>query len=246
MSKDVNIVLCSGRLGKDVDIRRTPRGISVCTFTLASTRSVNTSNGDPQREETTWIPFVAWDKVAELAGRFLRKGFHVTLQGRLTNNEWTDNNTGEKRSRLEVTIEQIYFTPGQWQPNDTVDVSRDDNDNDNRPSTANHKGNTHSNANAHAHADATLNPHPDPDLAQTLTRNIETTPLAAKPLASTNGQHNTKSKDKDKDTGAPSMELSQPHPSLKKGTGPLGQAAPTTTTTPHPITKKSYTSANAV
>ncbi|NWJ96643.1 MAG: single-stranded DNA-binding protein [Chloroflexi bacterium] len=106
MAKDLNKVMITGRLGKDVDLRVTPNGNSVATFSVASGRNVK--DGDGWKEQTEWFRVVAWEKLAENCSNLLKKGSHVFIEGRLQTREWQDKE-GQKRYSTEVIATDMYM-----------------------------------------------------------------------------------------------------------------------------------------
>ena len=105
MSRDINKVMVSGRLGRDVELRITPSGSSVATFSVASSRS--SKQGDGQfKEQTEWFRVVAWEKLAETCASFLKKGSHVFIEGRLQTRDWTDPQ-GQKHQTTEVIASEM-------------------------------------------------------------------------------------------------------------------------------------------
>jgi len=107
MAKDLNKVMMTGRLGKDVELRVTPSGSSVATFSVASGRAAKQQDGNYQ-DQTEWFRVVAWDKLAEICANFLKKGSHVYIEGRLQTREWQDN-TGQKRYSTEVIASDMMM-----------------------------------------------------------------------------------------------------------------------------------------
>ena len=87
MSEGLNKVVLIGNVGGDVELRYTPGGKSVTSFRLATTRAWITSWGE-RHEQTEWFTVVAWDKLAEICSRFLRKGRCVYIEGRSCNRAW--------------------------------------------------------------------------------------------------------------------------------------------------------------
>ncbi len=114
MAKDFNKVMFSGRLGKDVDLRITPNGRSVATFSVASSRNIK--DGDGYKEQTEWFRVVAWEKLADTCANFLKKGSHVFIEGRLQTRDWQDNE-GQKRQTSEVIASDMYML-GKREDND--------------------------------------------------------------------------------------------------------------------------------
>src|SRR5215210_2289939 len=106
MAKDLNKVMFSGRLGRDVELRITPNGRSVATFSVASSRNIK--DGDSFKEQTEWFRVVAWEKLAETCSNYLKKGSHVLIEGRIQTREWQDNE-GQKRQTTEVIATEMYM-----------------------------------------------------------------------------------------------------------------------------------------
>lgn len=100
MSKDLNKVLLTGRLGRDTELRVTPGGNPVATFSVASNRPVKQADGS-WTDQTEWFRVVAWDKLAERCAEQLTKGRHVLIEGRLQTRDWVDRQ-GQKRFTTEV------------------------------------------------------------------------------------------------------------------------------------------------
>jgi single-strand DNA-binding protein len=96
----INLVVVTGRLGKDPEIRSTSSGKSVTSFSLA----VDEGYGD--KKSTLWVYCEAWDKTAEAIGRLVTKGSRVTVQGSLREDSWTDND-GNKKSRTKIVAQKV-------------------------------------------------------------------------------------------------------------------------------------------
>jgi single-strand DNA-binding protein len=96
----VNKVILLGNLGADPELRYTPSGRGVVNFNIATSRTWNNKDGEKQ-EETEWHRIVAWDKLAEICGEYLKKGSQVYIEGRLQTRSWEDKN-GIKRYTTEA------------------------------------------------------------------------------------------------------------------------------------------------
>ncbi len=112
MSKDLNKVMLSGRLGKDVEFKYLTSGMAIATFSVASGRRVK--EGDAYRDQTEWFRVVAWDKLGETCNNLLHKGSHVMIEGRLQTRDWVDNQ-GQKRYSTEVIANDMYILEGKRQ-----------------------------------------------------------------------------------------------------------------------------------
>ena len=108
----VNKVILIGNLGRDPEVRSTPSGQPVASFTMATSRRWRDKNGQKQ-EQTEWHQVVVWGKQAEIAGQYLTKGKQIYLEGRLQTRSWDDRQTGEKRYRTEVICENFQMLGSQ-------------------------------------------------------------------------------------------------------------------------------------
>ncbi len=101
----VNKVILIGNLGKDPEIRHTPGGAAVANFSIATNEAWN--NRDGQREERTeWHRVVAFGKLAEICGQYLKKGKQVYIEGRLQTRAWDDRD-GNKRTTTEIVASSM-------------------------------------------------------------------------------------------------------------------------------------------
>ena len=89
MSRGLNKVQIIGHLGKEPEMRYTPSGKPVTTFTVAVSRSWNTLDGE-RHNETEWFNVVAWGNLAEICNQYLTKGQQVYIEGRLQTRGWED------------------------------------------------------------------------------------------------------------------------------------------------------------
>ncbi|GAB4499097.1 MAG: single-stranded DNA-binding protein [Anaerolineales bacterium] len=107
MSRSLNKVMIIGRLGRDPEMRYTPSGRPVTTFSVATSRSWNTSEGE-RRTETEWFNVVAWSSLAEICKEYLKKGQQVYIEGRLQTRYW-DDNEGNKHSSVEIVASEMII-----------------------------------------------------------------------------------------------------------------------------------------
>ncbi|MCX5757569.1 MAG: single-stranded DNA-binding protein [Candidatus Hydrogenedentes bacterium] len=103
---DLNRVILVGRLTRDPELKYTPAGLAVCKMGLAVSRFYKGKDGE-KREDTTFVDLTVWEKTAEYCGQRLRKGRPVIVEGRLRSDTWDDKTTGQKRSKLEITVQRI-------------------------------------------------------------------------------------------------------------------------------------------
>ncbi|MCX5694387.1 MAG: single-stranded DNA-binding protein [Candidatus Omnitrophica bacterium] len=108
-----NKVLLMGNLTKDPELRYTPQGTAVANLRLAVNRKYR-SKDQELKEEVCFITAVVWNKQAETCNQYLHKGSSIFVEGRLQSRSWEDN-TGAKRSVIEVRAERVQFmgAPGQ-------------------------------------------------------------------------------------------------------------------------------------
>ncbi len=104
----VNKVFLIGNLGRDPEVRSTPSGQPVASFSVATSRRWRDRDGNRQ-EQTEWHNVVCWGKLAEVAGQYLTKGKQVFVEGRLQTRSWDDKNSGEKRYKTEVICENFQM-----------------------------------------------------------------------------------------------------------------------------------------
>ena len=104
----VNKVILIGNLGRDPEVRYTPSGSAVCNVALATSRKwKDKASGDTQ-EETEWHRVVFFDRLAEIAGEYLKKGKPAYVEGRLRTRKWTDKDGAEKYA-TEIVVEQLQL-----------------------------------------------------------------------------------------------------------------------------------------
>lgn len=103
--------IITGNLTRDPELRTTPNGASVCSFSVAVNRVYRDSNGE-QKEDVSFIDCSAWGKLGEMISQYAKKGTGVLVSGRLDQRSWEDKTTGGKRSRVEIVVEDFNFTGG--------------------------------------------------------------------------------------------------------------------------------------
>jgi single-strand DNA-binding protein len=103
----VNKAILIGRLGQDPELKYTPNGRAVCSFSLATSERWTDQEGQ-KNESTTWHNIVAWGKQAEIMKEYLRKGREVYIEGRIDNRSYEDKE-GIKRYRSEVVVQRFQF-----------------------------------------------------------------------------------------------------------------------------------------
>ncbi|MBZ5646588.1 MAG: single-stranded DNA-binding protein [Acidobacteriia bacterium] len=111
MAKSVNKVILIGNLGKDPEVKYTPNGTAVAKFSLATNERYKDKEGNWQ-DRTEWHNITAWQRTAEIAGEYLKKGRTVYIEGRLRTDSWEDKNTHEKKYRTEIVVENLVLLGG--------------------------------------------------------------------------------------------------------------------------------------
>jgi len=107
MSRGLNKVMIIGNLGRDPEMRYTPSGRPVTTFSVATSRTWNTADGE-KRVETEWFNIVAWSNLAEICKQYLTKGQQVYIEGRLQTRHWEDSD-GNKHTSVEVVASEMIM-----------------------------------------------------------------------------------------------------------------------------------------
>jgi single-strand DNA-binding protein len=107
MSRGLNKVMLIGHLGRDPEMRFTPSGRPVTSFSLATNRTWNTSDGE-RHSETEWFNIVTWGNLAEICKQHLIKGQQVYIEGRLQTRRW-DDKEGNKHTTTEVVASEMLI-----------------------------------------------------------------------------------------------------------------------------------------
>ncbi|MBP1572080.1 MAG: single-stranded DNA-binding protein [Oscillospiraceae bacterium] len=102
----MNVVCLVGRLTADPELRQTPNGTNVCSFSVAVNRAYSGANGERQ---TDFINCVAWRQTAEFISRYFRKGQNIGLSGSIQTRTYQDKDTGKNRTAFDVVINNAYF-----------------------------------------------------------------------------------------------------------------------------------------
>jgi single-strand DNA-binding protein len=102
-----NKIIVVGNLGRDPELRYTPQGVAVCSFTMATNEKRRDKSGDLQ-DVTTWFKITLWREKAENAAKYLTKGSSVYIEGRLRIEEWTDRENNN-RYTLDVQATEMQF-----------------------------------------------------------------------------------------------------------------------------------------
>ena len=108
----INKVILIGNLGRDPEVRYTPNGAAVCNVSVATTRNWKDKNSGEKVEETEWHRVVFYDRLAEIAGEYLKKGRPVYVEGRLKTRKWQDKD-GKDNYTTEIVAEQMQLLGGR-------------------------------------------------------------------------------------------------------------------------------------
>ncbi|MAK55457.1 MAG: single-stranded DNA-binding protein [Pusillimonas sp.] len=109
----VNKVILVGNLGRDPEVRYSPDGVAICNISLATTSQWKDRNSGEKREETEWHRVVFYNRLAEIAGEYLKKGRGVYVEGRIKTRKWQDKETGQDRYSTEIIAEQMQMLGGR-------------------------------------------------------------------------------------------------------------------------------------
>jgi single-strand DNA-binding protein len=121
-----NKIIIVGNLGRDPELRYTPQGNAVCSFSVATNEKRKDKNGELQ-DVTTWFRITLWNKQAENASKYLTKGRPVYIEGRLRIEEYTDRD-GNNRQSLEVTATDMQFIGSRGDDNMSASAGVGDTD----------------------------------------------------------------------------------------------------------------------
>ena len=109
----VNKVILVGNLGRDPEVRYSPDGAAICNVSIATTSQWKDKATGERREETEWHRVVFYNRLAEIAGEYLRKGRSVYVEGRLKTRKWQDKETGADRYSTEIVADQMQMLGGR-------------------------------------------------------------------------------------------------------------------------------------
>lgn len=112
MARGINKVILVGNLGNDPEIKHMPSGGAVTNISIATSTSWKDKNTGEQKEKTEWHRVVFFNKLAEIAGEYLRKGSQVYIEGRLQTRKWQDSN-GQDKYTTEVIANEMQMLGGR-------------------------------------------------------------------------------------------------------------------------------------
>lgn len=126
MSRDLNKVTIIGHVGREPEMRYTPSGRPVTSFSVATRRTWTSAEGE-RREETEWFNVVAWSNLAEICKTHLSKGSRVYVEGRLQTRGWEDD-SGKKHFRTEVVASEMILLDSNARTHSDIDYGDGDDD----------------------------------------------------------------------------------------------------------------------
>ena len=109
MARGVNKVILIGNLGRDPEVRYTPTGLAVANIALATSEAWKDKQSGELQERTEWHRVVFYQRLAEIAGEYLKKGSKVYVEGRLRTSKWQDKNTGQDRYTTEIIADNMQM-----------------------------------------------------------------------------------------------------------------------------------------
>lgn len=120
MPKSLNRVELIGNLTRDPELRYTPQGTAVCSFSIATNRQWTNDSGEKQ-EDVEFHRIVAWSKLAEICAQLLKKGRKVYVEGRLQTRDW-ETNEGDKRRTTEIVISDMILLDSRYSGSDDFNM----------------------------------------------------------------------------------------------------------------------------
>jgi single-strand DNA-binding protein len=112
MAKSVNKVIILGNLTRDPEVKYTPQGTAVARIGIATNERFKDKDGQWQ-DRPEYHNIVAWQRMAEIAGEYLKKGSKVYVEGRLQTSSWEDQKTGEKKYKTEIIANDLVLLSGR-------------------------------------------------------------------------------------------------------------------------------------
>ena len=103
--------IIAGNVTRDPEMRATPSGAQACNFTIAVNRVFRGGDGG-QQEQTSFLDCVAWGKSGETIAQYVKKGSALIVSGRIEQRSWEDKTSGQRRSRVEIVVDDFSFVGG--------------------------------------------------------------------------------------------------------------------------------------
>lgn len=108
MPKSVNKVILVGNVGKDPEVKYSPSGTPIAKFSLATNEKYK-DRSDEWQERTEWHNIVAWQRLAEIVGEYVKKGAKLYIEGKLQTSSWEDRESGTKKYRTEIVARDLVL-----------------------------------------------------------------------------------------------------------------------------------------
>ena len=108
MPKSVNKVILVGNVGKDPEVKYSPSGTPIAKFSLATNEKYK-DRSDEWQERTEWHNIVAWQRLAEIVGEYVKKGSKLYIEGKLQTSSWEDRESGTKKYRTEIVARDLVL-----------------------------------------------------------------------------------------------------------------------------------------
>jgi single-strand DNA-binding protein len=111
MAKSVNKVILVGNIGKEPEVKHTGSGVAVATFSIATNERYKDKSGEWQ-DKTEWHNLKAFQRTAEIIGEYCTKGSKVYVEGRLQTESWDDKETGQKKYKTSIIVNDLVLLGG--------------------------------------------------------------------------------------------------------------------------------------
>jgi single-strand DNA-binding protein len=118
--KSVNKAILIGNVGKDPEIKYTPSGTCVAKFSLATSERYKDKGSDTWNDRTEWHNVIAWAKLAEIVGEYVKKGGKLYLEGKLQTSSWDDRESGQKKYKTEIVASDIVLLGGRGEETEST------------------------------------------------------------------------------------------------------------------------------
>ena len=109
MARGVNKVILIGNIGRDPEVRYTPSGLAIANLTIATSDSWKDKQSGEMQERTEWHRAVMYQRLAEIAGEYLKKGSKIYIEGRLQTRKWQDKTTGQDKYTTEIIANEMQI-----------------------------------------------------------------------------------------------------------------------------------------
>ena len=130
MARGFSKAIITGNITRDPELRTTPSGSQVCSFSVAVNRNYKDSSGE-SKEDVSFIDCSAWGKAAEIISQYAKKGIGILVSGRLDQRSWEKD--GQKHSRVEIVVEDFNFLGGSSNSGSTGSSNNASNNEENAP-----------------------------------------------------------------------------------------------------------------